>query len=376
MKILHLIQCANLGGMEQEAYGLMRGLHGRGYDFNLISLYPLGLGKKILKDIGLPATGCPHVGKYGFLSHHLYRREVMRHHPDLVLVTGPAPGSCWVASTFKNVPKVLASHFHHGTSAWDKFLWRGFYRLFSGIFDKITFNSEFLMQEAIRIYPPLESKSMVSLCSVPIPSSRSHEDQIGAKRALGIPEDSQVIGNAGWLIPRKRFDIFLRVAAALARSHPKLWIIIAGSGILDDGLRAMAAELGISQRVRWLGWQYDLSHFYKALDVMIFNSDAESVGRTPLEAMAYGIPVVASVIYGGGLGETLRHQENGFLLNEHNIDALTYYCDVLLSDQMFSNCIGQAGRDIVIERHYSGRIIELYKALFDDLFSRYPKRKN
>lgn len=357
-------------------YGLMRKLHSREYDFDLVALHPFGPGKKILDEIGLPSTGCPYWGKFGLLSHHIYRREVRRHHPDLVLVTGPSVGNCWAASTFKYVPKILTVHFHHGTSAWDKFLWWCFYSLFSGIFDRVTFNSAFLMQEAIGIYPPLESKSVASPYSMHIPLNRSKEDQIEAKGRLGLPEDSQALGNAGWLIPRKRFDVLLRVAAVLAPSHPNLKVIIAGSGELDDALRVMAAELGISERVCWLGWQHDLSDFYKALDVLIFNSDAEAVGRTPLEAMAYGVPVVASVSYGGGLGETLRHKENGFLLNEHNIGALADFCNVLLGDQEFAMRIGQAGRNAVIERHHPYRAINFYKALFDELVSGHGKRKD
>jgi L-malate glycosyltransferase len=370
------MQCTNLGGMEQSAYTLMKDLHGQGYDFTVVAMHPLGPGKKILDELGVPSIGCPYLGKFGIFSHYIYRREVRRHHPDLMLVTGPSVGNCWAASAFKKIPKILSVHFHHGTSLRDKFLWRGFYHLFSRFFDTVIFNSEFLMQEAISIFPPLKFKSMACPLSIRIPSSRSKEEQIEAKRELGLPEDSHVIGNAGWLIPRKRFDVLLRVAAALTRSHPNLWTIIAGSGELDDALRAMAAELGIGHRVRWLGWQNDLNLFYRALDVLIFNSDADAVGMTPLEAMAYGIPVVASVSYGGGLAETLRHKENGFLLHEHNIDALAFFCSVLLCDQKFAIHLGQAARDSIIERHHPSRINGVYKALFDDLVVRYAQRRN
>jgi glycosyltransferase involved in cell wall biosynthesis len=367
MKILHLIQSTNLGGMQQSMYTLIRNLHGRGYEFTVVALYPLGKGKQILDDMGVPAFGNPYWGKFGLLSHHLYRREVKRHRPDLVLVTGPSVGNCWAASTFQHIPKVLTVHFHHGTSGWDRSCWQIFYRIFSRFFDKIIFNSDFLREEAGSIFPPLQSRSQTIPLPISIPSIVTEKERAQARMALGLGQKTQVIGNAGWLIERKRFDVLLRVAAALAQNHDNLEVVIAGSGKLEGALRTLAEELGIAPRVRWLGWQTDLTNFYRSLDILLFNSDADALGRTPLEAMAHGIPVVASVCYGGGLGETLRHQENGFLLPTHDGMRLAGYCDALLKEQELASRIGLAGREMIIARHHPERVVNIYRAIFDKL---------
>jgi len=353
--------------MEQSTYTLMRELHTRGYEFTVVALHPLGEGKKILDGMGVPAVGNPYWGKFGLLSHHLYRREVKRHRPDLVLVTGPSMGNCWAASTFQHIPKVLTVHYYHGTSGWDRSRWQGFYRIFGRFFDKIIFNSDFLREEAGSIFPPLQSRSQTIPLPIPIPSIVTEKERTQARMALGLGQKTQVIGNAGWLIEKKRFDVLLRVAAGLTQNHDNLEVVIAGSGKLEGALRTLAEELGIAPRVRWLGWQTDLTNFYRSLDILLFNSEADSVGLTPLEAMAYGIPVVASVCYGGGLGETLRHQGNGFLLPTHDGMRLAGYCDALLKDQDLARRIGLAGRERVIARHHPDRIVDKYRAIFDKL---------
>jgi glycosyltransferase involved in cell wall biosynthesis len=86
-------------------------------------------------------------------------------------------------------------------------------------------------------------------------------------------------------------------------------------------MRSLAAELGIADHVRWLGWRADLQTFYQSLDVLLFNSDWDAMGRTPLEALANGIPVVASIL-NGGLTEILDPQRYGQIFTTHDIDGM------------------------------------------------------
>jgi hypothetical protein len=124
----------------------------RGDDFTLVALHPFSLGKAILADIVAFAVGCPYAGKFGLLSHNVYRREVKNHHPDLIMVTGLSVGNCWAAASLNHIPKVITVHFLQGESSWSKLRWQGFYSLFSGIFDRITFNSDLLRKGALGIY--------------------------------------------------------------------------------------------------------------------------------------------------------------------------------------------------------------------------------
>ena len=110
-----------------------------------------------------------------------------------------------------------------------------------------------------------------------------------------------------------------------------------------ERLQQLAEELKIADRVIWMGWQKDLESFYRVLDVMVFNSDWDAMGRTPLEAMSYGVPVVASMLH-GGLGEMIDSEDYGFLLDRHDIPAMARKVVLLLSNEQSARKMGEAAR--------------------------------
>ena len=124
--------------------------------------------------------------------------------------------------------------------------------------------------------------------------------------------------------------------------------MIAGDGPERQALEALAAELGSAAAVRWLGWQPDLKPFYPALDVLLFNSEWDAFGLTPVEAMSYGVPVVASV-RNGGLGEVLADPKWGTLLHDHDEAALAAAVVQLICTPAAARQIGLASRERVAD---------------------------
>lgn len=110
-----------------------------------------------------------------------------------------------------------------------------------------------------------------------------------ARTALGVK--GSVLLFAGWLIPRKRVDLVLEVTKRL----PLLTTVIVGSGPLQDELREMVDELGLSSRVIFLGQKRpdEMPALYNAADVLLLPSDREGWANVLLEAMACGTPVVS-----------------------------------------------------------------------------------
>src|SRR5204863_8797641 len=93
----------------------------------------------------------------------------------------------------------------------------------------------------------------------------------------------------------------------------------------------------------WLGWQRDLGAFYRALDVLLFNADWDAFPTTPLEAMAAGLPVIASSIH-GGLKEAITSPDHGFLICEHDTDALAAAAVGQLTDATARAATGRSAR--------------------------------
>ena len=124
------------------------------------------------------------------------------------------------------------------------------------------------------------------------------ERRAAARAALGIPFDAWVVGGIGRLTHQKNFALFLETAATVLARHPSAYFVIAGTGEDDAALRAQADRLGISERVKFLGFVGDMAALYPALDTLLLTSRYEGHPITILEAMAAGVPIVASRLDG------------------------------------------------------------------------------
>jgi glycosyltransferase involved in cell wall biosynthesis len=356
------MQCANLGGMEQASLRLMQALGHRGHQFSVLSLNPIaGLGP-LLEESGIPAEGMEYAGRGGWRSWLPLRRRLKSISADALVMTGHNLMAQFALGDFCQGRRVLAIHFHH-EGVMPDWQWGVVYRKACLQFRSITFPSDFIRKEAERIYPPVAEIARTLRNPMVVPAMASAEQKLAARQALKLPLDAQIIGNAGWLIPRKRFDVFLRVAAKVMAANPKAQAVIAGDGEERAALEKLAAELGISQRVTWTGWLKKMDAFYHSVDVLLFNSDWDALPTTPQEAMGRGIPVVASALH-GGLAEVMSSRDWGYMLPQHDVDALAAEILRLLRDPADSERRALAGRERIRELADPKRIAEEFESLF------------
>lgn len=348
-RILHIMQCACLGGMEKATLELMCALKDVGYNNRLVTLHPIqGLGP-LLEERGIPATGLDYRGPAGCLSIPRMAREFRRTNADAVVMTGHNLAAFTALAGMGCKKRLLFIHSHH-RGIKPEWQWRAIYKAALRVFPRVAFCADFIREEAEKIYPPLRAVSRTLRNPFKLPPLPSDEDKLKARRALGIPEGTPVVGNAGWLIERKRWDVFLNVAAKIARQRSDVIFLASGDGPLRDDLKRQCNALGLSERVRWLGWQEDLTTFYLSLDVLLFNSDWDALPRTPLEAGAYGVPAVASALH-GGLSEVIASSRVGFLIDRHDEDWLASKTLELLSDTRLRREVGAACRRSLAENH-------------------------
>lgn len=342
MRILNIMQCTNLGGMEQASLLTMRGLQSRGHACEVLSLNPVGrLGEALARE-GISAEGIQYRGRGGVLSVPQIHRRLRRHRADRELMTGHSFGAMLALESSRRSRRVLTMHFHHG-SVMSPLAWRLIYRLAERRFHAITFMTDFIRQEAEEIYPPIGAIAHTVPYAFEVPPAPSCAARATARQLLGVPEDVPVIGNAGWLIPRKRFDVFLQVAQRVLRRHGDAVFLIAGDGPEREKLHRLAAELGIASQIKWLGWQSQLNDFYSSLDVLLFNSDWDALGRTPLEALAFGVPSVASIVH-GGLSEVIDRDDYGLVRSTHDVEELESLVTRLIERPDLRQQIVNAGR--------------------------------
>lgn len=319
MRIVNIMQGTNLGGMEQASLRLMVGLKERGHSCEAVSLTPIGRLGPLLEKNDIPATGLPYLGRWGWRSFPMLRRTLRSVQADALLMTGHNLLAMLALGNLCRNRRLLAIHFHH-TGVMPSRQWRLIYRTACRRFQAITFPSDFVRREAEEIYPLLKPLACTVYDPLPVQPLLTAEDRRKARLSIGLPLDLPIIGNAGWLIPRKRFDVFLRTARLILQQVPTAMFLIAGDGAERAKLEILAKELSIAERVKWLGWQEDLTHFYQSIDMLLFNSDWDAMGMTPLEAVSRGVPLVASCLH-GGLKEIVNH-DCGTLISNHDIKTL------------------------------------------------------
>ncbi len=188
-----------------------------------------------------------------------------------------------------------------------------------------------------------------------------------ARARFGIGEEL-AIGIVAALERRKGHDVLLRALAELdAKSLP--WRCLAcGGGSQREPLERLAAELGVMERVRFLGEQPQVADVLAALDVFVMPSRHEGLGVAVLEAMATGLPVVASAV--GGIPEALEPGRTGLLVPPDDPVALAAALGELARDRERAQQMGKAGRERVLAEFSMEALTERYERLYDQVCER------
>lgn len=168
-----------------------------------------------------------------------------------------------------------------------------------------------------------------------------------ARSELGIRSDAAVIAVVSQLRWEKGIDVLLRAADRLAADR-ETHVIVAGTGPHETELRRIAE--GVRARIHFLGHRDDVALWYALSDVVAIPSRREAFGRTTLEAMVAGRPVVASRV--GGLPEAIRDGETGLLVPPEDVAALADAIRMIVSDDVLAARMRRAAR-MRFESHFT-----------------------
>lgn len=151
------------------------------------------------------------------------------------------------------------------------------------------------------------------------------------------------VGVVGRLEREKGVEFFVRAAARIADRHPEVAFTVVGDGTLRGELHALAGSLRLGDRVRFRGMRTDGPAAVAALDVLCVPSLTEGAPLVVLEAMAAGVPVVATTV--GAIPHQLDHGHAGVLVAPTDVAALAHALDALLTHPHERRRLGRAGRD-------------------------------
>ena len=182
---------------------------------------------------------------------------------------------------------------------------------------------------------------------------------------LGLGSDAKLVGMVGRMEPVKGHRYFVEAAAQVAREHPNAHFLLVGDGQLQEEIRQQAASLGIADRLHLLGYRKDAARIVTGFDLSVLASLHEGLPNTVLEAMAAGVPVVATAV--GGTKELITEGETGYLAPPADADTLAHCISWALAHEEERTRFAASARVSVRSNYGMSRMVSEMERLYDQL---------
>ncbi len=207
------------------------------------------------------------------------------------------------------------------------------------------------------------------------PDRKKAKAQLAA--LLGAAPGTHVLSFVGNLVDRKRPLLFLEILARLRHQHPEVQAVGCVFGVspagrvdLEPALRARAASLGLGDTVRFMGFCSPIEPYLAATDILLVPAVGEPFGRTLIEAMFLGTPVVAT--RHGGNPEAIQNDHTGFLVEPENAEAFAAPIARLLTDPQTWMRISRTAADHVCSSfssaHHAEQVVRVYDSALRQRF--------
>jgi glycosyltransferase involved in cell wall biosynthesis len=359
-RVLHVTAPARFGGLERVVTELASGFRERGRDHRVVAVLDRPDPAHPFVE-GLRARGVPvEVHVLPARAYRAERRLVLetcdRDHPVVLHTHGYRPDLLHL-KTARRARAGIVSTLHGFIGA----TWRG--RFYEAVqvrrlrrFDAVVAVSAPIAERVRRAGVPAERVHLVpNAVADPCPV-----EPAVARARLGLPAGVRVVGFVGRLTAEKGADVFLD---AVARLPDSVHGVVIGEGQERDALEAQCAALGLRPRVRLVGLLPEAGRLLSALDTVVISSRTEGTPMILLEAMAAGVPVVATRV--GGVPDVLRDNE-GWLVAPEDPSALAAAMIDLLDHPEIARARAAAAR-LRVQREFG---IDQWLARYEAVYAR------
>ena len=355
-RIIHLIGQLGRGGAEKQLFGLAAALQKRGWRQSIVAFSPSGVWADRFREAAIPLFVVPRspIKPWRFwqllrLARRLKPRVIVswsEHvavYADWLFAIGPVAR---VISVRCDLTK------RNGTGVPKQRL--GLLRRALERADHVVSNSrrnlDALGELGVRLPPAEVIYNIVAEGKTPFPP-----------RTVEVPR----IVAVGSLFPLKSYDVLIEAVAILAANATRCELLLAGRGGERPRLEALANQLGVAERVKFLGEVDDVPGLLRTAEVFAHPAITEGLSNAILEALAEGLPVVACAV--GGTPEIIEDGQNGLLVPVRQPQALARAIGSLLNDACLRQRLGQAGAALVRERFSETNIANQYEKVFHRL---------
>lgn len=367
LKILHVLDSLNVGGMERVVINVANGLDSARFEQSVCCISRLGTAAHLL---------APHVQRFdlgkgderALLMPWQIAKLIRRERPDIIHTQSWAGMDGVIARTITQQGKLVHSehgrnlpYIHHEPTK-RKVVRRCAYELADAVFVV----SEEMRQYFCRETGFANTRMRVIHNGVDV-AEIERADPRGVREEFDLALNDFVIGTVARFQETKDLPTLVRAFAQLRQQQMHVKLLLIGDGAERGRLEQLAAELGVTADVIITGIRHDVPRLLRALDAFALSSLSEGLPISVLEAMAAGLPVVATSV--GMLPELLCEGENGFLVTPRDFAALGKRLELLITEKDLACRLGAAGKQLV-ERDYSlAAMLQRYEELYLSLIN-------
>ena len=233
-------------------------------------------------------------------------------------------------------------------------------------------------------HPGLEKlRDRVVIFFPPVDTREFRPDQsrrLSARAEMGVPPDALLVGTVGNFNRQKRHDILVKAAFRCIQQFPDLYVRILGAPTLshlkyyERNVKALADKLGLLKdgRLKFMSPGARVAHFLPAFDVFVLTSMAEGIPTVVLEAMACGLPVVASNV--GSVAEVIRDGKTGFVVPQFRPDAVAEAVNHLLMSPELRLEMGKEARNVAEQLYDIERCADIHARAYELALKNFRKR--
>jgi glycosyltransferase involved in cell wall biosynthesis len=359
MRIMEIISCTQINGAARHCALLSRELARRGHEVTLLCPAGAWIAEQLAADpVPVMFSDLRRFppGELRRVAAEIHRRRIEVVHTHMSRASFFGVLLRW----FAGVPSIATAHARHLQPHW----------MFNDLVIAVS-DATRRYHRRVNLVP---SDRIITVRNF-VADNPARQPANGVRRqiraALGVPDETLLLGIVGSLFPPKGHLYLIRALPAVIAAVGDVRLAVVGSETPRkhvETLREEAQRLGVAEHILWTGRRDDVPQFMSALDVCVVASLKETLSQVALEAMAAGVAVVGTTV--GGIPECVVPGETGLLVPPRDSGALARALIEVLSDSARRRALGAAGRRRVGE-HFSA---EKYLSSFEHAVQRVTRQ--
>jgi len=363
MHVMHILGSFGPGGAEMGVVRLIKGMADRSIQHSVCSISSdLGMKPYLPDAVNCYSIGLDGPARFAFKSLSALFKETA---VDIAHVNNIAP---WfdvaLASRLSGCRCIQTFHGVEDISIQFSFLKK--LQIFCSW--KLTHHLSAVSQSSAELFSKLTgiNKSCIEIIKNGIDINFFSPVNLNEKKSLrqhlNLPESSVILGCVAALRPVKNHKGLLSAFAKVLQTHKDTVLVLVGDGPLAEELNRHCDRLGLRNHVIFTGRKDNINQYLKSFDIFVLNSETEGLSYAVLEAMACGLPVVATDV--GGNSHLIDNEADGFLYPDGDEKALSQILIQIIENQDVIRSMGEKARNKIIKDYSLESMIQKYFALY------------